>query len=82
MTLKDKVINGHNVTDDRATAHDHNGRISRSEFRNCMEVLGFLFPMQIYDELFAEFDVDGSGALDKAETRHCLKVTFERMKLA
>ena len=48
---------------------DRNGMISLSEFRDCMATLGdgFRFPTRIYDELFAEFDSDGSGEISYKE---------------
>lgn len=51
---------------------DHNGQVSRSEFHEGMEALGlqdpgFNMPPHIYDELFDEFDMDGSGEISYKE---------------
>ena len=51
---------------------DHNGNVSREEFREAMKTLGlqdsgFVMPDHIYDELFAEFDSDGSGEISYKE---------------
>lgn len=48
---------------------DMNGLISREEFRDAMATMGgeFIFPARVYDELFAEFDADGSGEISYKE---------------
>ena len=51
---------------------DHNGLVSRDEFIEAMTMLGlqddgFIVPHHVYDELFAEFDADGSGEISYKE---------------
>lgn len=49
---------------------DKNGMISREEFRDAVATLAgdeCGFPPHVYDELFAEFDADGSGEISYKE---------------
>ena len=46
---------------------DHNGLISKKEFRIGCQMMGLLFPKEVLEALFEHFDNDDSGQLDHRE---------------
>ena len=58
----------------RAWDDDGNQQVSKKEFRQALPVLGLLVERADADELFEEFDVDGSGEIDYTELAKQLRV--------
>ena len=52
---------------------DHNGKVTRDEFHKAMAQLQFEVPAEAIDVLFAEWDPDGSGALELKELQKLLR---------
>jgi Ca2+-binding EF-hand superfamily protein len=52
---------------------DHDGLVSRKEFRKAMAVLGLEMTREDADGIFDRFDEDGSGQISYAEMKKALK---------
>ena len=58
---------------------DHNGLISKKEFRVGCQMMGLLFPKEVLEALFEHFDEDDSGQLDHRElVMRARKASFAR----